>query len=293
MSIPQVERGARFPFVQVCSATVGLLLMALPVHGQLESPLRINANDQAVGHVSLALDSASSTAETPAAVAGAVSVKSVRPDRNRSIYHKNKLEVSFESGYLPIGIPFVFDFLLGDRMMDPPRPYTLVPNIVSLRWQMNNLSGPFIFRGNWESFVSASATIIPRGPETRYFAYNMGIRRYFVQRNWPVVPYMEGRLGVGNINAGEPRGIPICQGQNTTFTLMIGSGFRVNVNQQFALWGGVTYMHVSNLYLSEPKYPNYGINVLGPLFGIDMTLRLRHREVVSDTSAAQKQSGQN
>lgn len=252
-------------------------------------------DDQAVRPVSIALGGQPSTAEGSTAVSGAVSSKYLRPDRNRSIYHKNKLEVSFESGYLPIGIPFVFDFLLGDRMMDPPRPYTLVPNILSLRWQMNNPSGPFIFRGNWESFFSASATIIPRGPETRYFAYNMGIRRYFVQRNFPVVPYMEGRLGVGNIDAGEPRGIPISQGQNMTFTLMIGSGFRVNVTQQLALWGGVTYMHVSNLYLSEPRYPNYGINVLGPLFGIDMTLsrRRRHRgELAHNSGVGQKQSGQ-
>jgi hypothetical protein len=32
----------------------------------------------------------------------------------------------------------------------------------------------------------------------------------------------------------------------------------------------VTYMHVSNFYLSEPRYEDFGINVYGPMVGIYM-----------------------
>lgn len=205
--------------------------------------------------------------------------KQVRPDRNRSLYFKNKLEGSFETAWLPINIPFVFDFLLGSRYSRWPLSYTLNPNLLSLRWQLNNASGPSFLRGNWELSFSGAATIIPRGPETRYFAYDMGIRRYFVQRNWRVVPYTDGRLGVGDINAKGPRGVLYAQGQNLTFTVMLGSGLRFNVSPDCAIWGGLNYMHVSNMYLSEPKYENFGINVYGPLVGIDFTIHRKNRTV--------------
>jgi len=34
----------------------------------------------------------------------------------------------------------------------------------------------------------------------------------------------------------------------------------------------VTYMHVSNAYLSQPKYQDFGINVYGPIVGINIRL---------------------
>jgi len=48
---------------------------------------------------------------------------------------------------------------------------------------------------------------------------------------------------------------------------MMGARARYNLNPRFSFAGGATYMHVSNLYMSEPKYVNYGINVWGPIFG--------------------------
>jgi hypothetical protein len=206
-------------------------------------------------------------------VSAVVARKYKKPDRNRGVYYRNKLEASFETGWLPINIPFVFDFVTGDPYQRMSKiNYTLVPNMVSLRWQLDDVGSPWILRGNWEASFSAAATIIPRGAETRYFAYDMGIRRYFVQRNWRVVPYTEGRLGMGNINAMGPRGVVGAQGQNFTFTVMLGSGLRFNLTQRYSMWAGVGYMHVSNLFLSEPRYHDYGINVYGPMAGIAMTL---------------------
>jgi hypothetical protein len=46
-----------------------------------------------------------------------------------------------------------------------------------------------------------AVTLIPRGPETRYFAWIMGIRRNFVPRRGRFAPYFDGRLGLGNIDA--------------------------------------------------------------------------------------------
>jgi hypothetical protein len=193
-------------------------------------------------------------------------------DFNRSIYYKNKLEFSLETGWLPINIPFVFDFLLGDGYNQTPLKYTLVPTIASLRWQMGDVRGPGILRGNWDLTFSGAFTVIPRGPETHYGAYDMGIRRNFVRPNWRIAPYFEYRLGLGRIDAKGPEGVFYAQGQDFTFTMMMGSGVRYNFNPRYAISAGVSWMHISNLYLSEPKFLDYGINVYGPMVGVDIRL---------------------
>jgi hypothetical protein len=193
-------------------------------------------------------------------------------DFNRSIYYKNKLEFSLETGWLPNNIPFVFDCFLGDGYTETPLKYTLVPTIASLRWQMGDVRGPGILRGNWDLTSSGAITAIPRGPERHYAAYDMGIRRNFVRPNWRIVPYFEYRLGLGRIDAKGPKGVPYAQGQDFTFTMMMGSGARYNFSPRYAISAGVSWMHVSNLYLSEPRFLDYGINVYGPMVGVDIRL---------------------
>ncbi|HLV88255.1 MAG TPA: acyloxyacyl hydrolase [Candidatus Sulfotelmatobacter sp.] len=191
---------------------------------------------------------------------------------NQNSYYKNRLEFSLDGGWLPINIPFVFDVFLGDSYNMTSLKYTLVPLIASLRWQMGNVAGPWIFRGNWELETSGAVTLIPRGPETRYFAWIMGIRRNFVPHRGRIAPYFDGRLGLGDINAKEPAGVLYAQGQDFTFTVNMGSGVRYNINPRYSFTAGLNWMHISNLYLSEPKFLNYGINVYGPMFGIDVLL---------------------
>lgn len=193
-------------------------------------------------------------------------------DRNRSIYYKNKLEYSLETGWLPNNIPFVFDFLVGSKYNQWPLHYTLVPNILSIRWQLDDIWGLGPFRGNTDFTFSGSYTAVARGPESRYFAFDYGIRRNFIQPDWRIVPYFEARGGVGDINAKEPYGILYAQGQDLTFTLMMGSGARYNFNSKYSISAGMTYMHVSNFYLSEPKYEDFGINVYGPIVGVNMRI---------------------
>jgi hypothetical protein len=193
-------------------------------------------------------------------------------DFNRNIYYKNKLEFSLETGWLPNNIPLVFDFLVGSPYTTWPLHYTMVPNIASLRWQIDNIWGWGFLRGNTDFIFSGSYTAIPRGPETRYFAFDYGIRRNFIQRNWRIVPYFEARGGVGNINAKGPDGVLYAQGQDLTFTLLMGSGARYNFNPRYSIAAGMTYMHVSNAFLSQPKYEDFGINVYGPIVGVNMRL---------------------
>ncbi len=198
------------------------------------------------------------------------------PDRNLDIYYRNRREFSLDVGWHPVNIPFIYDFAVGDSYNMTPLKYTLVPIIASLRWHVTNVGWRWIFRGNMDFTFSGSITAIPRGPETHYYSFDFGIRRNFVYRNWKVVPFFEQRGGAGIINAKEPLGVLFSQGQNVTFTYNMGAGARYNIDSKYSFSAGLNYMHISNGYLSEPQFTNYGINVYGPMFGFDVRLGKPH-----------------
>ena len=83
-------------------------------------------------------------------------------DSGQGAYYKNKVELSLDGGWLPINIPFVFDGFSGDAYNTTSLKYTLVPLIASLRWQMDDVGGPWVFRGNWDLTARASVVLIPR-----------------------------------------------------------------------------------------------------------------------------------
>jgi hypothetical protein len=205
---------------------------------------------------------------------------------NRDIYYRNKLEFSLDGGWLPINIPFPLDVFVGDNYNTYPLKYTLVPVFASLRWQVDGIEGPWVLRGNWDMTFTGSITAIPRGPESHFLSYIMGIRRNFVPRRGPVAPYFDVRLGFGHIDAKGPDGVKYAQGQDLTFTVNMGSGVRYNFNSRYAISAGMNFMHISNLDLSEsngkPNWGvrNYGINVYGPMVGIDVRLGGHSRHTV-------------
>ena len=206
-------------------------------------------------------------------------VRTVRlKDRNADIYYKNRLEFGLDVGWHPVNIPFIYDFAVGDSYNMTPLKYTLVPIIASLRWHVTNVGWPWVLRGNFDFTFSGSVTAIPRGPETRYFSFIFGIRRNFVHRNWKIVPYVDQRGGIGEIDAKEPLGVLFAQGQNLTFTYALGAGIRHDLNPKYSFSAGMNYMHISNGYLSQPQFTNYGINVCGAMFGIDVRLGKPHHD---------------
>jgi hypothetical protein len=91
------------------------------------------------------------------------------------------------------------------------------------------------------------------------------------------VPFFEQRGGAGLINAKEPLGVEFAQGQNLTFTYNLGVGARYNIDSKYSFSAGMNYMHISNAYLSQPQFDNYGINVYGPMFGVDVRFGKPHR----------------
>jgi opacity protein-like surface antigen len=190
-------------------------------------------------------------------------------DFNRQIYFKNKLEIGFDVGYLPYNTKFIFDFMEGqnwERSSAFP-DYTLVPLTLSLRWHLYDICGPWFLRGNTDVTFSANYTIIPQGPESYYASFMTGVRYNFVQPDWRVVPYLEGRVGAGFTDAKGPDGVFGAQGEDFAFTFSMGGGLRYNFNPRYSVSAGVTYMHISNLYLSRAY--NYGNNVFGPTIGVN------------------------
>ena len=238
------------------------------------------------GAVSVAMAGNENGADSSAGVSTPTVKRYRPPDFNRAIFFKHKLEFSQDVGWLPINIPFPFDFLLSAQYQLYPLKYTLVPLIGSVRWQLGDIHGPLFLRGNWDVEASLGVVAIPRGPETHYFTYIMGMRRNFVPRNSRVTPYFDWRAGLGYIDAKGPLGVQYAQGQDFTFTLNMGSGVRYNFNPRYAVTAGVNWMHISNANLSEHKYDasqhdpwgveNFGINVVGPMFGVDIQLG-KHR----------------
>jgi Lipid A 3-O-deacylase (PagL) len=209
----------------------------------------------------------------------ATSLDSEPSDFNTEIYYKNKLEFSFDTGWLGYNIPLLFDPLMGDKFARVPGTvnYTLVPLNFSLRWQLYDINGRSFLRGNTDLTFTGSYTAITQGPESRYAAFITGVRYNFVQPNWRVVPYLEGRAGFGFTDARQPEELAarqplVGQGQDFTFTFIMGSGLRYNFNPRYSISAGIAYMHISNFGLSEPKYYNHGVNVVGPNVGVNVAL---------------------
>jgi hypothetical protein len=233
-------------------------------HETADAPSEGVSGDSATSNV--APDGSAATAFAPDAAGG----RATKPDFNSDIFYRNKVEFSIEGGALPINLPFVFDVFVGGNYAQNPLHYTAVPVFPSVRWQMGKINGPWFLRGNTDMTFTFSVTGFPRGPEKLYDAVDLGFRRNFVPRNWRVTPYFEVRMGAGMIDAQEPYGNSYAQGQDLTFTLMVGTGFRYNFNSRYSMAIGATYFHVSNAYLSEPKYDDNGINVCGPLLGFNV-----------------------
>jgi hypothetical protein len=141
---PELAPGPRLQPAQVCPAEppavffspASTTLKLLP-HGRME-------DDSSAG-----VGRPTTESKLPSAVVS----KRVTPEFHRGIYYKHRLEFGLEGGWLPINMPFVFDVFLGDGYNMTPLRYTLVPIIASVRWQLNNVGGPWIFRGNWTGLL--------------------------------------------------------------------------------------------------------------------------------------------
>ncbi len=230
------------------------------------------------GNVAVKYPVAKSSPTNSAAKTSAAS-DSLPLDFNHRVFHKNKFELSLETGALALNTPLLLGPLIGDnfsRQRGLP-DYTLVPTTLMLRWQLYDPRGPGLLRGNTEFSFGADYTAIVRGPESIFVGPLIGLRYYFIQPNAKLVPYVDLRGGLGYTDAQGPVEVAhhqpdIGQGQDFTFTFSMGAGVRYDFSPRYSASVAVSYMHLSNMYLSEPKYYNHGVNVVGGLVGFNIGL---------------------
>jgi hypothetical protein len=151
------------------------------------------------------------------------------------------------------------------RSGEPNKPYTIVPISLTASLRLDDVSLDHelwgVLRGYSEFFFRADYDDIARGPESHYEGLLVGPRYNFVQPNWPIIPYVEGGVGIVFADSKPQFG---GLGQDFNFTFIAGAGAKYNITDDFFLRLGVEYQHVSNAGLSEPANANHPIDGLGP-----------------------------
>jgi opacity protein-like surface antigen len=151
------------------------------------------------------------------------------------------------------------------RSGQPNQAYTVVPILFTASLKLDdvgldNYLGGFL-RGYSEFFFRGDYEQIVHGPENHYEGIMVGPRYNFVQQGWPVIPYIEGGVGLGFADSNPEQG---GLGEDFNFSFEAGAGVKYNINDDFFVRLGVEYQHVSNAGLSEPANPNHPIDELGP-----------------------------
>jgi opacity protein-like surface antigen len=151
------------------------------------------------------------------------------------------------------------------RSGQPNQAYTLVPIQLTASLKLDDVSldnfAWGIFRGYSEFYFSGQYEQIVHGPENHYEGLMVGPRYNFVQKGWPVIPYIEGGVGIGFADSNPLQG---GLGQDFNFSFSAGAGVKYDINCDFYVRLGVEYQHVSNAGLSEPQFQNHPIDELGP-----------------------------
>jgi hypothetical protein len=171
----------------------------------------------------------------------------LRAEPAPAAFRENKVEASVETGAM---------FDIGND-----NGYTILPQIASIRWQLDEVGNEGWRRGNTEFIFSGYYHPIVDGPENRFVGAAFGPRYNFIQEGWKLVPYIESRVGFAFTDSTD---VPGAQGQDFCFTFLVGTGARYLINERFSVALGALYQHISNGGLSEPGRKNNGLDAVGP-----------------------------
>jgi hypothetical protein len=143
--------------------------------------------------------------------------------------------------------------------------YRYLPQLITVGWQLDEIGNEGWNRGNTEFLFSGMYAPVIHGPNPWFTGGLFGPRYNFIQEGWPVVPYLESRVGFVFTDA---TGAPNSQGQDFCFSFTIGTGVRIPVMQQLSVNLGILYQHISNGGLSEPDHDNVGLDSIGPTLSV-------------------------
>ncbi len=148
--------------------------------------------------------------------------------------------------------------------------YTLVPIDFTASLAVDEVSlDDFwggIFRGNTEFIFRGFGMAVTTGTESRIVGFNVGPRYNFVQKGWPVVPFIGADVGFGFADSrGKTNGTQqVGLGQDMNFYFGVVTGIRYYINEDWFVRFTVAYNHFSNAGLSEPARQNRAIDAMGP-----------------------------
>jgi hypothetical protein len=179
------------------------------------------------------------------------------------IYKHGRLELGLESMYVFKVVPNPF-FGMAGSYNKSPIDYRLATQVLSLRYQLTDPSGPSFLRGNWEISGILIGSAIVEGPESYYVGLGGGLRYYFVQPRARLAPFLEVR---GTAGFTDSQGYKYAQQQDFTFCYMLGAGLRYDLNERLSLTAAAVDQHLSNAYITRPNYGFDGVGFsLGTVF---------------------------
>ena len=176
-------------------------------------------------------------------------------------YRQGTWDWSLESAYLFYVVPNPWHCLLDLRFRSANRnDYQFVTHTVGVRYRLTDVIGPSFFRVSTQACADIVGTAIVKGPEDYFVGSAFGLHFDFVERGWPIVPYLDFRFGPGGIDATKGH-----RGQQSEFefTYLWGTGLRYDISSSLSLSVGALDQHFSTAWLTPKNLSvdNLGINI--------------------------------
>ncbi len=179
------------------------------------------------------------------------------------VYRRGTWEFGLESTYSfqVVRFPTRWFIHYAGRQINPIN-YNFATQMLSARYRLTGVGGPWLLRGSLQSSVSIVGTAILSGPETYFAGLALGLHYDFVQPRARLVPYLELRGGPGATDAD---GRIYAQQQDLTFTYILSAGLRYDLNAKWTVTLSAVDQHLSNFFLADR---NYGVDSAGISLGV-------------------------
>jgi lipid A 3-O-deacylase PagL len=176
-------------------------------------------------------------------------------------YRKGTWDWDFEFAYLFSVVPNPWHCLIDLKTYDANvNDYKFVTQTLGLRYRLTDVVGPSFFRVSTQACADLVVTEIVKGPESYFFGSAFGLHFDFVERGWPVVPYLDFRIGPGGIDAAKG-----AHGQQSDFefTYLWGAGLRYDISSTLSVSAGALDQHFSDAWLvhRNVSVDNVGVNI--------------------------------
>jgi lipid A 3-O-deacylase len=194
------------------------------------------------------------------------------PDK-KADYHSNIAQMTSGAAYDKnrLSLQIVLGSLYAPCGIGPEIPHLAYAQAnLRLGWMMSNPSQWLFFpRGNLESIVEFSNSIVYNGFGHYFGGISALIRYNMVQPAWRLFPYLQIGGGVVYTDAYKDRS-QRAVGQAIEFLPQAGLGVRYQINPTWSIDAEVIFHHISNAGLA---HRNIGVNATGGVVGCTFYLK--------------------